>query len=312
MCHSTHSTDATFDLAAPAAEQPAFTSRKRAISSVDTSPKKQSKKAKPALNLELTGGAIGGKGGKSQGAKGKARGRAIKKTSAMKDAEVAAAEAEGDPDHLTHVEQVLTDSGASVAPPSSHRLRQSEIIMPTEIQNKEKDKLDEKIEEEKEDDQRSEESEDKGTEEEEDTVVTTPIRSSSGSSEKSTDEYDTPEDTEDADILMKTPSKKIQVQVQTKKRFFKEHLELKVVFCMEKAMGNAANMADFADTQDIEDVDQVLASEFGKIKLYISVQDPQTLDISEMKRLAAEVPLSTKIKPVLEILGMRYQPIKGK
>ncbi|TFK37890.1 hypothetical protein BDQ12DRAFT_723956 [Crucibulum laeve] len=76
-------------------------------------------------------------------------------------------------------------------------------------------------------------------------------------------------------------------------------------------MGNAVNMADFADTQDIEDVDQVLASEFGKIKLYISVQDPQTLDISEMKPLAAEVPLSTTIKPVLEILGMRYQPIKA-
>ncbi|TFK37889.1 hypothetical protein BDQ12DRAFT_723955 [Crucibulum laeve] len=153
MHHSTHSTDATFDLAAPAAEQPAITSCKRAISSVDTSPKKQSKKAKPALNVELTGGAIGGKGGKSQGAKGKARGRATKKTSAMKDAEVAAAEAEGDPDHLTHVEQVLTDSGASVAPlvclqqsqdpilskvvpaaaSASHCLCQSEIIMPTEI-----------------------------------------------------------------------------------------------------------------------------------------------------------------------------------
>ncbi|TFK36619.1 hypothetical protein BDQ12DRAFT_725080 [Crucibulum laeve] len=69
-------------------------------------------------------------------------------------------------------------------------------------------------------------------------------------------------------------------------------------------------MADFADTQDIEDVDQILASEFGKIKLYISAQDPQTLDISGMKPIAAEVPLSATIKPVLELLGIRYQPIK--
>ncbi|TFK31274.1 hypothetical protein BDQ12DRAFT_671995 [Crucibulum laeve] len=75
-------------------------------------------------------------------------------------------------------------------------------------------------------------------------------------------------------------------------------------------MGNVANMADFADTQDIEDVDQILASEFGKIKLYISAQDPQTLDISGMKPIAAEVPLSATIKPVLELLGIRYQPIK--
>ncbi|TFK32840.1 hypothetical protein BDQ12DRAFT_701022 [Crucibulum laeve] len=76
-------------------------------------------------------------------------------------------------------------------------------------------------------------------------------------------------------------------------------------------MGNVANMADFADTQDIKDVDQILASEFGKIKLYISAQDPQTLDISGMKPIAAEVPLSATIKPVLELLGIRYQPIKG-
>ncbi|TFK34204.1 hypothetical protein BDQ12DRAFT_727118 [Crucibulum laeve] len=314
---------------------PAFTSRKRAISSVDTSPKKQAKKAKPALNVELAEVLMGEKGGKSLGAKGKPKRKAIKKTSAMKDAEVAAAEAKGDPDHLTHVEQVLTDSGASVAPPvrlrqsqepisskaipaaalGSHCLCRSEIVISTEIQNKEKDKLDEKIEEEDEDDQGSEENDDNSTEEEKDAVVTTPIRSGSVFSEKSTDEYGTLKDTQDADIVMKTPLKKIQVQdVKMTSPDQKEVLQgasrTKGGILCGKAMGNVANMADFADTQDIKDVDQILASEFGKIKLYISAQDPQTLDISGMKPIAAEVPLSATIKPVLELLGIRYQPIK--
>ncbi|TFK36623.1 hypothetical protein BDQ12DRAFT_667749 [Crucibulum laeve] len=160
MHRSTCSTNPAFNLTLSAVEQPAFTSCKRAISSVDTLTKKQAKKAKPALNVELAEGLMGEKGGKNQGAKGKPKRKAIKKTSAMKDAEVAAAEAKGDPDHLTHVEQVLTDSGASVAPPvclqqsqepssfkaipaaalGSHCLCQSEIVISAEIQNKEKDK----------------------------------------------------------------------------------------------------------------------------------------------------------------------------
>ncbi|TFK38893.1 hypothetical protein BDQ12DRAFT_665696 [Crucibulum laeve] len=229
----------------------------------DTSPKKQAKKAKPALNVELAEGLMGEKGGKSQGAKGKPKRKAIKKTSAMKDAEVAAAEAMGDPDHLTHVEQSQEPSSfkaISAAALGSHCLHQSKIVISTEIQNKEKDNLDEKIEEENEDDQGSEENDDNRTEEEEDAVVTTPIRSGSVFSEKSTDEYGTPEDTEDADIVIKTPLKKIQVE-DVKMTSPNQKDVLQRASCTKggilcgKAMGNVANMADFADTQDIEDVD---------------------------------------------------------
>ncbi|TFK42113.1 hypothetical protein BDQ12DRAFT_710415 [Crucibulum laeve] len=338
---NTRSTDPAFNLAPPAAEQPAFSSHKRAMSTTDTSPNKQAKKAKPALNVELTEGVVGGKGGKSQGAKGKGKGKAIRKTSAMKDAEVAAAEAQGDPDHLTHVEQVLANSGAK-------------IILPTEIKNKKKEKEFEQIEEENEDDLEVNDSGD-DTPEEEDTIVATSRKSSSIQEDEGSDDEDIPEekdtavatpsiqksgdnddkDTLEEDDVVMTTSRKldsisrkksmdksytskdaededINMTSPTQKEILQGASQAKDGIVHGKAMGNTLNMADYSDYQDIEDVDQVLVSELGKVKLYMSSEDLQTVEVDKMKPLmGGEVPLLPTIKPILELLGGRYKPIKA-
>lgn len=74
-------------------------------------------------------------------------------------------------------------------------------------------------------------------------------------------------------------------------------------------MGNALNMADMSP---IKDFNHQLSSLTGKVKLYISNNNPEFLDITTMRpAMIAEAPVSETIQPVLEALADNYSPVRG-
>ena len=74
-------------------------------------------------------------------------------------------------------------------------------------------------------------------------------------------------------------------------------------------MGNALNMADMSP---IEDFDQELPSQIGKVRLFVSNNNPEFLDVSNMQpTMTAEAPVTGTIQPVLEALADSYSPIQG-
>ena len=74
-------------------------------------------------------------------------------------------------------------------------------------------------------------------------------------------------------------------------------------------MGNALNMADMSP---IKDFNHQLSSLTGKVKLYVSNDNPELLDITMMRpAMIAEAPVSEMIQPVLEVLADNYSPVRG-
>jgi hypothetical protein len=50
----------------------------------------------------------------------------------------------------------------------------------------------------------------------------------------------------------------------------------------------------------------------GKVKLYISNDNPQYLDVNKMQpAMVAEAPITETIQPILEVLANNYSPVKG-
>jgi len=71
-----------------------------------------------------------------------------------------------------------------------------------------------------------------------------------------------------------------------------------------KALGNTYNMADMSS---IKTVNQLLPSQTGSVKLYISNGNPEHLDIKGMQpAIIAEAPVCETIQPVLEALADNY------
>jgi len=74
-----------------------------------------------------------------------------------------------------------------------------------------------------------------------------------------------------------------------------------------KALGNTYNMADMSP---IMAINQLLPSQTGKVKLYISNGNPEHLDIKGMQpAMIAEAPVCETIQPVLEALADNYSPV---
>lgn len=74
-------------------------------------------------------------------------------------------------------------------------------------------------------------------------------------------------------------------------------------------MGNALNMADMSP---IKDFNHQLSSLTGKVKLYVSNDNLEFLDITMMRpAMIAEAPVSETIQPVLEALADNYSPVQG-
>jgi len=74
-------------------------------------------------------------------------------------------------------------------------------------------------------------------------------------------------------------------------------------------VGNALNMADMSP---IKDFNHQLSSLTGKVKLYVSNDNPEFLDITMMRpAMIAEAPVSETIQPVLEALADNYSPVRG-
>jgi len=73
-------------------------------------------------------------------------------------------------------------------------------------------------------------------------------------------------------------------------------------------MGNAPNLADMSP---IAEPEHLLAS-VGTVKLYVSNNNPEYLDINHMNpAMTAEAPVSETIQPVLDALADSYSPVRG-
>ena len=67
-----------------------------------------------------------------------------------------------------------------------------------------------------------------------------------------------------------------------------------------------------ADMSPIMAINQLLPSQTGQVKLYISNGNPEHLDIKGMQpAMIAEAPVCEMIQPVLEALADNYSPVQG-
>jgi len=74
-------------------------------------------------------------------------------------------------------------------------------------------------------------------------------------------------------------------------------------------MGNFPNAADMSPVNDLP---LRMSSGMGKVKLYISNDNPQYLDVNKMQpAMVAEAPITETIQPILEVLADNYSPVKG-